>query len=199
MNTGAAVDGQPADTRKQALRAAARSKRAELASGAEKAAERLRDLALAALPWPAEACVSAYWPMGDELDPRPLCAALARRGHALALPVMQGAGKALKFRRWRPGDPLRPAAFGTHEPLPRQPEVEPDVLLVPLLAFDRRGYRLGYGGGFYDRTLAALRARRSVLAVGLAYSGQEVAAVPCDGHDQALDFVATEREIVTAA
>ena len=90
-----------------------------------------------------------------------------------------------------PGDPTRPAGFGTREPVESAPEIEPDLLLVPLLAFDAQGYRLGYGGGFYDRTLAGLRQRKPILAVGFAYAEQEVDAVPCEGHDQRLDALLT--------
>ena len=116
----------------------------------------------AALPEPG-AAVSAYWPFRTEIDPRPLMARLAAAGARLALPVTppKGAGKPLCFHLWAPQDGLHPSTFGVHEPHPSQTVVEPDLLLVPLLAFDRRGGRLGYGAGHYDRTLQDLRAREA--------------------------------------
>jgi len=119
--------------------------------------------------------------------------ALAARGHALALPVVAAKRSPLVFRLWRAGDPLIVHVFGMHEPARSAPEVTPDVLLVPLLAFDARGNRLGYGGGFYDRSLAKLRALAHVTAIGFAYEGQSVDAVPRAEYDQPLDAVATER------
>lgn len=136
------------------------------------------------------AVVSFYWPMGDEADPRALAARLAARGHALALPVTVKKGAPLVFRAWREGDRLIVHAFGMHEPVATAPEVKPDVLLVPLLAFDARGHRLGYGGGFYDRTLAALDIK---LAIGIAYAGQETETLPIHERDHPLDMVVTER------
>ena len=159
----------------------------------------LRDRVLAAVPLPEGCAVSAYWPMRSEIDPRPLMAALHARGHGLGLPVMRGAGKPLVFRDWEPGLALVPGGYGTEVPGPERPELRPEVLLVPLLAFDRAGYRLGYGGGFYDRTLAALRATGPALAVGLAHAGQEIAEVPRDAHDQRLDWIVTETEVLEIA
>jgi len=170
----------------------------------------LRDQFLAALPWNAwdrETVVSAYWPMGDEIDPRPLMLALHSLGHRLVLPAIRAAGEPLDFRAWQPGEPLVPAGFGTQEPAATAPSVAPSVLLVPLLAFDAEGYRLGYGGGFYDRSLALLRAPgdtpvdagADILAVGLAFADQQVAAVPREATDQPLDLVVTERGVVDAA
>ena len=144
----------------------------------------------------AEAVVSAYWPMGSELDPRLLMLALQAAGHPIALPVVLEANQPLVFRAWSPGDELEPAAFNTQIPSPDKPELTPGVVLAPLLAFDRRGYRLGYGGGFYDRTLENLRARGDVLAIGLAYAGQEVPAVPRGPTDKRLDWIVTEAEAI---
>ena len=141
--------------------------------------------------------MAGYWPLRDEMDPRPVLSALAARGQRLCLPVVVEAGAALAFRAWQPDAPLEPAAFGTRVPGPDCPAVAPDILLVPLLAFDRRGRRLGYGGGFYDRTLAALRGRRAIVAVGLAFAAQEAAEVPVEAGDEALDRIVTEREVVT--
>jgi len=140
--------------------------------------------------------VSAYWPMGDEIDPRPLMERLHEAGIAIGLPVVVAKGAPLLFRRWRPGTRLVPGGFKTEVPSPEEPELTPNLLVVPLLAFDRQGYRLGYGGGFYDRTLAKLRsAGGAVTAVGFAYAGQEVEAVPRAGYDQRLDWLATERSL----
>ncbi|MDX1575503.1 MAG: 5-formyltetrahydrofolate cyclo-ligase [Kiloniellales bacterium] len=181
---------------KRRLRAAAKARRATAAASAVGAAEAVCRNLVATVPLPGEAVVSAYWPMGSELDPRPLMMALHRAGHKIALPVVIGADQPLVFRAWSPGDELEPAAFDTQVPGPDKPELTPAVVLVPLLAFDRRGYRLGYGGGFYDRTLGILRGRGEVLAVGLAYAAQEVPAVPHDGNDKRLDWIVTEAEAI---
>jgi 5-formyltetrahydrofolate cyclo-ligase len=182
---------------KAALRRTSRQRRREAASGGDKAATGVCRRLLDSLVIPAEATVSGYWPLRDELDPRPILSALAARGQRLCLPVVVESGAALVFRGWRPDMSLEPAAFGTQVPGADCPVLEPDILLVPLLAFDRRGHRLGYGGGFYDRTLAGLRGRRPVLAVGLAFAAQEVDEVPVEAGDQPLDRVVTEREVMT--
>lgn len=144
------------------------------------------------LPFESQAAVSGYWAFRDEADPRAVMLALAERGHPLCLPVMVGKGLPLRFHRWHPGDAMRVHAFGVTEPSADAEVLTPSVLLVPLLAFDARGYRLGYGGGYYDRTLRALRLAGPVLAVGIAYAGQEVAVVPHGPHDERLDAVLTE-------
>jgi 5-formyltetrahydrofolate cyclo-ligase len=141
---------------------------------------------------PPGAVVSGFWPIGREIDIRPLLLALHQRGHAIVLPVTPKRGNPLTFRLWRPGDVLEPERFGTFRPV-GDPAV-PDFLLVPLLAFDRRGHRLGYGAGFYDRTLAGLPGR---YALGVAYAGQEVPEVPAGPSDVALDAVATDNGVVT--
>jgi len=112
------------------------------------------------------------------------------------LPCVEAAGAPLVFREWSPGDDLVEEPFGTRAPAPAATRHDPDVLLVPLLAFDRSGYRLGYGGGFYDRTLEALRAIKSISAVGVAYAAQEVQAVPRGERDQPVDLIVTEREVI---
>jgi 5-formyltetrahydrofolate cyclo-ligase len=140
----------------------------------------------------AGAMVAGYWPIGDEIDPLPLMERLAARGSALALPVVAAAGHALDFRAWRPGAPLEAGPHGTRHPPPAAAAAVPAIVLVPLLAFDRRGFRLGRGGGYYDRTLERLRANAQILAIGLAYAAQEVSEVPRDGRDQRLDRVLTE-------
>jgi 5-formyltetrahydrofolate cyclo-ligase len=140
--------------------------------------------------------VAGYWPMRSEMDIRPLLSLLADTGRDVALPVVLGPGQPLEFRRWRPGNALSAGRFGTEHPAAEAKILDPDVLLVPLLAFDIRHHRLGYGAGFYDRTLAALRARKPILAIGVAYSVQGIDELPADGWDQALDLVLTEDGIV---
>ena len=139
--------------------------------------------------------VSAYWPLRDELNIRKLLTALHAEGMICALPVVAGKAKPLVFRRWRPADALVSASFGLAEPSADAPTVDPRVLLVPLLAVDAVGNRLGYGAGYYDRTLQALRARGPVVAVGIAFEAQRVSAVPVDGYDQKLDWLVTEQSV----
>ena len=183
------------DSAKQALRAAAQERRRAAASAAHNAAERAADRFLDCLDPKPETVVSGYWPVRDELDPRPLMRRLIDRGCACALPVVVAAGQPLVFRAWSPGVEMEKAVLGIPVPSKRAATVRPDVLLVPLLAFCAAGYRLGYGGGYYDRTLADLRRLSgSVLAVGLAYSAQEFDRVPRDATDERLDWVVTERE-----
>lgn len=135
--------------------------------------------------------VSGFAAIRDEINPADLMVWLHAEGMRLALPVMVGKGQALVMRAWAPGDAMEAAAWGIAEPMADKPEVDPDVVLVPLLAFDANGYRLGYGGGFYDRTLAKLRAKKRVTAVGVAYDEQKVDAVPVESYDQRLDWVLT--------
>ncbi|MBL8708216.1 MAG: 5-formyltetrahydrofolate cyclo-ligase [Rhodospirillaceae bacterium] len=139
--------------------------------------------------------VSGYWPLEGEIDVRPVLAALDALGHPVGLPVVVAKGEPLRFRRWHPSDVMVMGSFKVLTPPEGAPDVIPQVLLVPLLAFDPDGYRLGYGGGFYDRTLAKLRAAGHALAVGVAYAAQELAAVPRGPHDEPLDYVVTERAV----
>lgn len=136
--------------------------------------------------------VACFSPMPDEIDPLALFLKLNSDGFKLALPQMQGKGLPLVMRAWTPGDRLIAGTWGIKEPGPEAPVVEPEVVFVPLLAFDRQGYRLGYGGGFYDRTLELLRARNpKLVTIGLGFAEQEIDAVPHDVHDQRLDWVLT--------
>lgn len=137
--------------------------------------------------------IALYKALGAELDPRPLGETLRKAGWALALPAVVADDAPLAFRAWSPGEPLAHDLSGLPAPLATAAQVRPDLVIVPLLAFDRRGERLGQGGGHYDRTLAALRGEPSPPAfIGLAYSGQERADLPREAHDEPLDGILTE-------
>jgi 5-formyltetrahydrofolate cyclo-ligase len=137
--------------------------------------------------------VSGFWPIKEEIDIRPLMIEFFNQGCQLSLPVVQGKGLPLLFRAWRPGDPLEAGVFGTLQPSAKREAMEPDALIVPLLACDREGWRLGYGGGFYDRTLAGLRAKKEVTAVGVGFDDQLVPEVPHGPSDQRLDWLLTDK------
>lgn len=140
--------------------------------------------------------VGGYWPIVTEVDVRPVLARLEERGARCALPVVTARDAALEFRRWRAMDNLEPGPLGTSQPRADAEVVTPGVLLVPLLAFDGDGYRLGQGGGYYDRTLAALRHHGSVVAVGVGFAVQRTERVPRNERDQPLDWVLTEESLV---
>jgi 5-formyltetrahydrofolate cyclo-ligase len=140
--------------------------------------------------------VSAFYPIGDEPDTLPLLAALAKHGFATMLPITVSRSAPLDFRIWRPGDPLEPGAMKIPEPVSTAAPGAPDLLFTPLACFDRRGWRIGYGAGHYDRTLKALRAESRALAVGVAYKSAECPALPREPHDEPLDFVLTEDELI---
>lgn len=175
--------------RQQALQNRADTRR----SLGEAAAQAILDHFLADVPRTSGAAIAGYYPIRSEADPMPLMSELGQLGHTCALPRVFGADKPLRFFRWKPGDETDEGAFGTRVPVKKAEEVIPDILLVPLVAFDLNGFRLGYGGGFYDRTLEALRAKRPCLAVGIAYSIQEYDMLPHDVYDQRLDWVVTEK------
>ncbi|HEY1453901.1 MAG TPA: 5-formyltetrahydrofolate cyclo-ligase [Roseiarcus sp.] len=182
---------------KAVLRSEALARRGAVAPAARAAfSRRLADegLRLARLWRPR--VISAFHTLRDEPDTTPLLTELAAQGLATALPVVAGRGSPLTFRLWRPGDPTRSGAMSIAEPLERAPAVDPDLLFVPLACFDRRGHRIGYGAGYYDRTLAGLRAMKPVHAVGVAYGVCEVAAVPYEAHDQSLDAIVTDQETI---
>jgi 5-formyltetrahydrofolate cyclo-ligase len=172
------------DAAKALARQAARARRAgqDPALGA-----RLTAHLLAADILPPGAIIGGFWPIQDEIDIRPLLAALSARGHPLALPVTGRRGEALLFRAWQPGEALLPGRFGTHHPT--GDVVTPAVLLISLLAFDGAGNRLGYGGGFYDRTIGRLP---GALRLGCAYACQELDSLPIGPYDQGLHAVVTE-------
>jgi 5-formyltetrahydrofolate cyclo-ligase len=180
-----------AELRREALARRDALPAAERAQAAEAIAAR-------ALPVPlqSDSMVSGFMPMKSEINPLPLMRKLAAAGARLALPVVAGRGKPLIMRAWEIGEPLAAGVWGIRQPAPSAAEVAPDILLVPLLAFDRAGHRIGYGAGYYDMTIAALRARQAVVAIGLAFAAQEIAAVPATPHDAPLDLVLTEREVI---
>ncbi len=180
------------DAAKKALRARMTRLRGELGAETREAGARaLAGIALDFLSPPSGAVISGYAAIGDELDPLALLTALSARGHAIALPVTIAAGAPLVFRAWSPGEALERGDYGVPAPSGEAGELTPEILLVPLLAFDARGHRLGYGAGYYDRTLARLRAKNPVIAIGLAFDAQRVDEVPHDEHDQPLDWVLT--------
>ena len=136
--------------------------------------------------------IAGYMPIRSEADPLPLLGELCRLGHICALPRVVGADQPLTFHVWEPDSPTDEGPFGTRVPVADAPRIVPDIVLVPLLAFDLNGMRLGYGGGFYDRTLESIRMERTCLAVGIAFSAQEQDLLPHDTFDQPLDWVVTE-------
>ncbi|WP_417310087.1 5-formyltetrahydrofolate cyclo-ligase [Devosia sp.] len=175
---------------KSALRAAARARRSALdlahrAGAAEAVAGHLSNLSL-----PPDAVIAGYWPIGEELDTRPALHRLAATGFRLCLPVTGSRGDPLVFRRWGPDSALVSSGFGTMAPAESEHLLTPTVLLMPLLAFDAWGNRLGYGAGHYDRTLAGFAIRP--LCIGLAFAAQEVDTVPREAHDRPMDMIITE-------
>jgi len=140
--------------------------------------------------------VSGFSSLKSEINPVPLMRRFADAGAGLALPVVAGKGRPLTMRAWAFGEPLVAGVWGIREPRPEAREVFPDVLIVPLLAFDRAGHRIGYGAGYYDMTIARLRGMKPVVAIGIAYAAQEIAEVPATPRDAALDLVLTEREVI---
>jgi len=181
------VNGPKPEARKAALAARAAAHAAHIGGGAGEAARHLT----AALVPHAGKVLAGYMAMRTEIDPLPAMA--AHRG-PVCVPVIEGAGLPLRFREWTPGAALTPGAFGALVP-ESGGWLVPEVLVVPLVAFDASGFRLGYGGGFYDRTLEALRARGPVTAIGFAWAAQELPEVPVEPTDQPLDLIVTERGI----
>jgi 5-formyltetrahydrofolate cyclo-ligase len=140
--------------------------------------------------------VSGFMPMKTEINPLPLLRKLTDGGAQLALPAIAGRGLPLVMRAWHFGAPLKAGQWGIREPVPEAPEVAPDILIVPLAAFDRAGHRIGYGAGYYDMTINALRAKKKVIAIGIAFAAQEIPKVPATERDARLDLVLTERETI---
>lgn len=180
---------------KAEARAAAKSRRAAAyaALGAE-AASLFADQFFAHVPLKPGTAIAGYAAIGDEADPSGIMALARGHGHPVALPRVATTASPLVFHLWKPGDPLLPGPHGTRHPPEDATLVQPGLLLVPLLAFDGAGHRLGYGGGYYDRTLVALRRHnRGILAVGLAFAAQEVGNLPHEPYDEPLDWIVTER------
>jgi 5-formyltetrahydrofolate cyclo-ligase len=184
------------DTAKSTLRATALAKRDALSS--EQRAAAAQAIALRGLPFEIKpgTVAAGYAPIRSEIDPVPLMRKLAVQGVRLALPAIMAGDQPLKFRAWSPGDGLQRGRLGILEPSPGAKEVIPDILLVPLAAFDRSGHRIGYGAGHYDRTLGHLRKLKAITAIGVAFAVQEVEAVPALLHDAALDYVLTETQML---
>lgn len=189
----AAFEADKAALRRKALAARAALRTEQRAEASAHAARLLLGSSLIA----ADAVVAGFWPIRDEIDCRPVLTDLLDRGQPVCLPVVTGPEQPLEFRLWQPAAPLYPSGFGTLAPDALAPRVMPDIVIVPLLGFDRRGTRLGYGGGYYDRTIAAL-ARRPLL-LGLAFACQQLPAIPRGAHDVPLDAVVTEAGITRFA
>ena len=182
----------PATRSKAELRASALAKREAISEAKRvKAAQALakRGLPIEITP---SMVISGYSPIRNEIDPVPLMQKLALQGARLALPTVNARGISLIFRAWSPGDRLTLGMLGIPEPSPAASEVVPDIMLVPLAAFDRMGHRIGYGAGHYDYTFAHLRKAKAVIGIGLAFAAQEIEAIPALPHDVRLDFVLTE-------
>jgi 5-formyltetrahydrofolate cyclo-ligase len=191
MITPAPGESSKAELRRDALARRDAIPAAERAAAAEQVASRPFPISV-----PAGAYASGFSPLRSEINPVPLMRRLADAGAKLALPVVVGRGHPLLFRAWSFGAPLGSGVWGIREPLPDAPEVLPDVVVVPLAAFDRTRHRIGYGAGYYDLTLHRLRAAKPDIAVGLAFAAQEVARVPATARDAKLDLVLTEREVI---
>jgi 5-formyltetrahydrofolate cyclo-ligase len=189
--TSSPIASAKSDLRKVALARRDALPAAERMAAAETIAARAFPLAVA-----SGAVVSGFMPLNSEISPLPLMRKLSDLGARLALPVVVGRGLPLLMRAYAFRDALVKGVWGIRVPPPDAPEVAPDLLLVPLLAFDRNGNRLGYGAGYYDMTIAALRAQKPVVAVGIAFAAQEVAEVPTTTRDVRLDVVLTEREVI---
>jgi 5-formyltetrahydrofolate cyclo-ligase len=186
---------------KTALRVFLRNQRKQLAREHPDAEWRIAEVArepLAKLfPNPAGKIAALYHGLGSEISPLILAEQMREAGWTLALPAVEDAETSrMVFRAWNPDQPLVHDAIGLRGPSPRQPVLEPDLVIAPLLAFQTDGVRLGQGGGYYDRALEALRARKSVFVLGLAYSGQQAENLPHEPHDQRLDAILTEKEYI---
>jgi len=178
--------------RKNRARVQAARARAAAYAADPRAGERLADHFPDELWPPLNTIVAGYRAIRDEIDPAPLLETFYCDQVRIALPCVTGPERPLIFRSWSPGDRFVTGAFGVEEPEPSHPEVRPALVLVPLLAFDLAGRRLGYGAGFYDRTLERLREAGPVTTVGVAFEAQRMNRVPTDGHDRPVDWVVTE-------
>jgi len=184
------------DEQKKAFRVAAKAKRLQAFQDHPQAGVQIAQTISGTVKLPTQSKVSVFWPLAEELDTLPILHALHVAGHQVLLPIMQGAGKPLLFGCWAPGDVLVEAAFKTLEPGPDQARMTPDVMLCPLLAFDRKGYRMGYGGGFYDRSIAHIKAQGELHTIGIAFAAQEVDDIIIDEFDEPLHMIITEQEVI---
>lgn len=184
---------------KHILREKMKAERARAAKARPDAAQHAAANFMARIPLGPGVVVALYHPIKDELDTEPLARALRERAVPLALPAVEDRKAPLTFRVFTPDGPLVKGRYGVLTPPPDAPLVRPGIVVVPLLAFTRKGERLGYGGGYYDRTLASLRAAGDVTAIGYAYGAQEVDALPEGPLDQRLDWIVTERGAIEAA
>lgn len=181
---------------KNSFRALALARRDALSAAEREAAAAAVAATLLPVEMPAGTIVAGYAPIGSELDPYPLLQALAAKGAMLALPVVIARDHALIFRAFAPGDVMVRGAYGIFQPSSDAPDVDPDIVLVPLAAYDRAGHRIGYGRGYYDRTLQSLRTIKKITVIGLAFAVQEIDIVPRLAHDEQLDCVLTERGLI---
>ena len=186
----------PLDAQKKAFRIAAKATRLKAFNNTPKAGLLIAQQIIEQVDIPPNSQVSGFWPLAEELDTLPLLHALHTAGHQVLLPVMQGAGKPLVFATWAPGDTLVAASFNTLEPAADKPRVVPEVMICPLLAFDRKGYRMGYGGGFYDRSIAQIQTSQELLTIGVAFAAQEVESIITGPYDMPLHTIVTEQEVI---
>ena len=184
------------DDLKTALRRDAAARRDALPADERQAAAQTIAARTFPLRVSPRAIVSGFMPLRSEISPLPLMQSLGEQGARLALPRIVGRRQPLSMRAWQFGGPLDRGQWGIREPKPEAPVVDPDIVLVPLLAFDRAGYRIGYGAGYYDKTLARLRSLKTIVAVGIAFAAQEVPEIPKTPRDERLDLVLTERETI---
>jgi len=191
MQSPSAVQDQKADLRTATLAKRDALPAAERQAAAEAIAQRAFPLPIA-----PGTIVAGFMPMRSEINPLPLMRKLADAGAQLVLPAIDKRGKPLIMRAWKIGDELKAGQWGIREPVPEAPVVAPDILIVPLACFDRAGHRIGYGAGYYDMTIHALRAVKTVTAIGIAFAQQEIAQVPATERDERLDLVLTERDVI---
>ena len=181
---------------KASLRRLAKDRRRDLAVDPARAAHQAADNFIRSILGDGAGIVAGYAAYLSELDVWPLLHRLHRQGQKCCLPILRGPAQPLAFGYWHPKLAMAPNQHGIAEPAAIEEDLAPDIVLTPLLAFDRRGYRLGYGGGYYDRTLQGLRAQGKVLAVGFGYEGQEIDKVPAEELDAPLDWIVTEQEVI---
>lgn len=183
--------------RKKHLRVSTRAVRREIHTRhGREFAEEIRTNFIQALNIMPQTTFGAYYPIGAEVNCRPLMDTLHAMGHTISLPVITGATDPLIYRMYKSGDQLEKGGFGTPQPCDYMPVVVPDILIIPMMGYSDKGYRLGYGSGFFDRTIELIRKQKPMKAIGLAYSGQRIDDMPVEAHDQKLDLIITEKGTV---